>query len=295
VTWTEVSLEVPRSAAEHAAAIVLTHCPQGLAEHGAGPRRVLRAYLPGTAAGRAALARLRRDLRTLPSARVRTRRVRDGRWHEAWKVWARPLTIGRLHILPTWWPAPRGEGRVVIRLDPGMAFGSGEHPTTQLCLAALERYVRGGSVVVDVGTGSGILAIAAARLGARRVVAVDSDGVAVGTARRNVRANRVASRVTVCVAEGLPRRRTRADLVVANLTAQTLPPVIAAARRHLRAGGRLVASGFGARHLQRVRAAMIAAGLRPVHVEARRGWRAVHAVAVPARPPRQIAARSPRR
>jgi ribosomal protein L11 methyltransferase len=255
---------------------------------------VLRAYLPRSARGRVALAALRRQLRALPCARVSTRVLRDTPWHEAWKAHARPLAIGRLRILPTWWPAPRDRS-LVIRLDPGMAFGSGEHPTTQLCLAALERYARPGSVVVDVGTGSGILAIAAARLGARRVIAVDHDSVAVDTARRNVRANRVASTVAVRLARGLPRRRTPADVIVANLTAQTLPPVIGAARRHLRPGGRLVASGFGAGAVRDVQAAMIAAGLRPIRVEALRGWRAVHALVGAPRSRRQVAARSRRR
>ncbi|MDR7544042.1 MAG: 50S ribosomal protein L11 methyltransferase [Armatimonadota bacterium] len=295
MTWIEVSLEVPRSAAEHAADIVLRYCPQGLAETTSGRYRVLRAYLPAGAGGRAALAGLRRELRVLPHAHVVTRPVRDERWREAWKAHARPLAIGRLRILPTWWPVQDDERRPVIRLDPGMAFGSGEHPTTQLCLAALERYTRPGSVVVDVGTGSGILAVAAARLGARRVIAVDNDSVAVDVARRNMRANRVASRVEVLPAQGLPRLRTPADLIVANLTAQTLPSVIAAARRHLRAGGWLVASGFGARFLPDVRAAMIAAGLRPVRVDALRGWRAVCGLAVPSRRPRHVAARAHRR
>jgi ribosomal protein L11 methyltransferase len=161
-----------------------------------------------------------------------------------------------------------------------MAFGSGDHPTTQLCLAALERHVRPATAVLDIGTGSGILAIAAARLGAARVRAIDNDPVAVRVARENVRANRVERRVAVRLA-GSPGNATRtADLIVANLTAQTLPPVLASVRRCMAPSGRFVASGFGVGKVHEVAGAMIAAGLRPVAVERRRGWCAIHAVPV---------------
>jgi ribosomal protein L11 methyltransferase len=160
-----------------------------------------------------------------------------------------------------------------------MAFGSGEHPTTQLCLRAIERYTRAGTAVIDVGTGSGILAVAAARLGAARVVATDTDPVAVAAARDNARANRVASRVSVRETDGLRRLRLRAHLIVANLTAGTLPPVLTGARRCLLPGGRFVASGFGPAVARPVARAMRAAGLRPVAVEGLGGWCAVHAVA----------------
>jgi ribosomal protein L11 methyltransferase len=216
--------------------------------------------------------------RALPAARVTIRAVPDRAWREAWKRHARPVRIGRLTILPTWWKDAGVGRRVTVRIDPGMAFGSGEHPTTQLCLAGLDRQVSPGMTVIDVGTGSGILAIAAAWLGAARVLAIDNDPVAVAVARQNVRANRAGGQVTVRLAGTLGRLRPPADLIVANLTAQTLPPVLAAARRCLRPRGRFVASGFGTAKAGEVSAAMRTAGLRPVAVERRRGWCAIHAV-----------------
>jgi ribosomal protein L11 methyltransferase len=133
--------------------------------------------------------------------------------------------------------------------------------------------------VIDVGTGSGILAIAAARLGAARVLAIDSDPVAVAVASQNVRANHVADRVHVRAGVGLARVRLRADLIVANLTADALPGILAGVRRCLGARGRFVGSGFGAVRVNGVMRAMALAGLRPIEVDRLRGWRAVHAAA----------------
>lgn len=275
--WTEVSIEVATSQAESAAAIVLRHCPNGFEEMASrSRRRLIRAYV---VPGRQALARLRQEVRRVaPSARFSTRRVCDETWQDAWKAHARPIRIGRLTVLPTWWGEPQKDGAVLVRLDPGMAFGSGAHPSTRLCLAALERHVAPGMSVIDVGTGSGVLAIAAARLGAGRVLAIDSDPIALDVARENTIANRVGARVVLYHADSLARVRATADLIVANLTSATLPPFLADIRRLLKRGGRLIASGFGALKERAVRADMEAAGLRPVEVDRFSRWCAVHAI-----------------
>ncbi|MDR7521087.1 MAG: 50S ribosomal protein L11 methyltransferase [Armatimonadota bacterium] len=276
--WTEVSVRVPPSQAAWAADVLLRHCPRGLAEvsEGTPRRRILRAYLPVGRAGRTALARLRRELAPVTPT---TRTIDDRIWLDAWKARARPIAVGRVLVVPSGMPLPATRGRVVLRVDPGMAFGSGEHPTTQLCLAAVERLVRRGAVVIDLGTGSGVLAIAAARLGASRVLALDNDPVAVETARANVRANRVGARVTVRQADGLRGVRLRADLIVANLTAQTLAAVAPDLRRCLAPGGRIVGSGFAPARAREVARGFEAAGLRLVGTEHLRGWSAVHAAA----------------
>jgi ribosomal protein L11 methyltransferase len=280
VIWTEVLIEVPRSKVEPAAAILLRYCPLGFSESRLGrARAALRVYIAPGRTAQAVRRRLRADLAAaVPSARVSLRRVRDVDWRGAWKRYAHPIMVGRVVVLPTWWKRRPAAGRAVVRLDPQMAFGSGEHPTTQLCLAALDRLVGPGAVVIDVGTGSGILAIAAARFGARRVTAIDNDPLAVRVARRNVRVNRVSGRVAVRIADGLAAGRGCADVIVANLTAQTLPPVMPEARRRLRSDGVFVASGFGTPGTKPVTEAMRSAGLRPVAIHALRGWRAVEAV-----------------
>lgn len=163
-----------------------------------------------------------------------------------------------------------------------MAFGSGEHQTTQLCLAALERHLPAGATVIDVGTGSGILAIAAAKLGARRVLAIDTDPAAVRVARANVRANGVNGRVEVRVASGLTHTRLCADVILANLTASTLPRILTGVARLLKPGGWFVGSGFGAAAVREVVREVSSVGLRVERVASLRGWRAVRAVA-PAR------------
>jgi len=280
VKWIEVSVRVASSQMEPAADQILGLAPQGLWESsdGGGRRRVLRAYVPATPWSRAAIRGLRRLLAPVaPSASVRTRVVRDTTWVNAWKATARRIRIGRLLIQPSWMK-DEAPGRAVIRLDAGMAFGSGEHPSTRLCLRAIERHMRAGGTVIDVGTGSGILAIAAARLGAARVLAIDNDPVAVDVASANVRANGVAHRVSVRRGQGLARVRTRADLIAANLTADTLPPLLADVRRSLVPGGRFIAAGFGTARVRDVRRQLTKAALRVAATEQLHGWCAVHAI-----------------
>lgn len=279
--WIEVTVRVAPSRIDLVGDRLLRFSPQGFwhDRDGRGRSPALRAYVPATATGRAAVLNLRRALRSsIPAASIRTRVVRDTRWANAWKAGVRRIRIGRLAIQPTWMRMKdNASDRAVIRLDPGMAFGTGEHPSTRLCLRAIERNLRAGSTVIDVGTGSGILAIAAVRLGAARVLAIDNDPTAVEVARANVRVNRVAHRVRVIRGEGLAHVRRRADLIAANLTAQTLPPILADVRRALVPGGRFVASGFGATRLRDVQQEIVRAGLRVDATERLGGWCAVHA------------------
>jgi ribosomal protein L11 methyltransferase len=124
--------------------------------------------------------------------------VAEEDWATAWKEFYHPMRFGRrLVVKPSWRVFQAGPDDLVIELDPGMAFGTGLHQTTAMCLALLEDYVRPGATVLDQGTGSGILAIAAARLGARRVIAVDCSEVAVAAARENVARNGLSSAIQV--------------------------------------------------------------------------------------------------
>lgn len=259
--------------------------PAGFAEHRlARGRRRLVAHLPMGASGRAALLRLRAALRRVARRgpgrgrlALTARVVDDAVWRDAWRRHARPVRVGRLTVQPPWMPPPASGA--VVRLDAGMAFGSGLHPSTRLCLSALDRYVRGPSTVVDVGTGSGVLAIAAARLGAGRVLALDHDPVAVRVASANVRANGVRDRVEVRRASGLGSVRRRADLILANLTADDLCLLLPVVPARLRPGGRFVGSGLGPSRVPQVVRAAGDAGLRVIEVVRWRGWCVVHAVA----------------
>ena len=168
--------------------------------------------------------------------------VEDG-WQDVWKRYAQPVEVGPLVVAPAWRPVPVDAGRLVLTIDPGPCFGSGTHPTTRLLLAELSRLLQPGATVFDVGTGSGILAVAAARLGAERVVAVDIDPAAVAVADSNMVANGVADRVEVSAhpVEDVPGSF---DVVVANLTAAILAELAGVLVAAVAPGGLLLLSGL---------------------------------------------------
>jgi ribosomal protein L11 methyltransferase len=202
--------------------------------------------------------------------------VQDEDWAEAWKAYFRPIRVGRsLVIKPSWETLAPDEGDRVIELDPGMAFGTGAHPTTQLCLAVLEERVASGDRVLDLGTGSGILALAAARLGARDALALDVDPVAVAAARANVAANGLAGAVRVEqggveAAPGPPY-----DLVVANILADVIRDLAPDLARLVRPKGFLIASGIIADRAAGVAAALCAHGFQVQEERAQEEWRAL--------------------
>ena len=154
--------------------------------------------------------------------------IEDANWMEAWKQHYHPIEVGKkILILPAWIDPPSDGDRIVIQIDPGMAFGTGAHPTTQLCLEWLERLIKPGSSVIDVGCGSGILSIAAAKLGADRVLALDVDEKAVELAKESAVLNHVGNRIDIVrgsvkeILDGI-YSITHAPIVVANILSRTL-------------------------------------------------------------------------
>jgi ribosomal protein L11 methyltransferase len=146
-------------------------------------------------------------------------------WAEAWKRHYHSLRIGeRVVVTPSWEEPSLRPGDVLIKLDPGMAFGTGTHPSTQLALRLMERYLRPRSVVLDVGTGSGILAIAAVKMGATRVIATDIDPEAVRTAEENARLNEVRNQITLLVESVMDSGRY--ELVLANILADVIADLL---------------------------------------------------------------------
>jgi ribosomal protein L11 methyltransferase len=184
-------------------------------------------------------------------------------WSETWKKGLGPLPVGRAFVRPSWIDAPVPQGMVEIVLDPGMAFGTGTHPTTALCLGALSDLLeaRPGASVLDVGTGSGLLAIGARKLGAGRVAANDVDPVAVEVAGENAARNGAALELT-----GAPVGEIAGtfDLVVANILANTLVELAPAISARVAPGGRVLLAGILAPQEDEVRSAYVALGLRPV-------------------------------
>jgi ribosomal protein L11 methyltransferase len=166
-------------------------------------------------------------------------RVEDDDWVRKSQAQSPALSLARLWVGPTWRQPPPG-CPACVRLDPGLAFGTGSHPSTRLLLRFLDKHVRGGESVLDYGCGSGILAIAAAKLGAMRVDAVDIDAQALDTARANAALNGVAVRVEMPEALG----RERYDIVMANILSQPLIALAPALAARLADGGQLMLSGI---------------------------------------------------
>ena len=279
MSWLEISVTVDPEVAEHVAEIFNRYNPPG--ENGAGAVvewhgfdpvgdvdhlvATVRAYVPDTPYGRERLRLIEEALghlnliRPVPEPTVRPLREED--WREAWKQHFKPLRVGRVLIVPAW--IERVETRpsdVVVRLEPGMAFGTGLHPSTRLALRLLQQFVLPEQRVLDVGTGSGILAIAAARLGAREVLATDIDPLAVQAARENVHRNAVAPRVHVH--EGsLPADVPPFDLVVVNILHHVILNLLDQGLwEQVRPGGCLILSGIVLPHETEILLAVSARG-----------------------------------
>ena len=301
--WLELAVEADLEAVEAVSEILGRATPGGtsvepafeLVDEGLGARvdasrpATVRAYLPArdrAAADRAAagVAEALGHLQAFglrPIGELRTRLVDEADWAEAWKAYFPVLRIGRrLVIRPTWRRHRREPGEVVLALDPGMAFGTGLHPTTRLCLAALESLADRGLVagrrVLDVGCGSGILAIAGLKLGAASAFGVDTDPIAVEATIANARRNAVARRVRVRQGR-LPSAEAGFDIVLANLIAGLLVPLAPSLRNELREDGTLLASGIFVDREAEVRAGFEGAGLAIVGRGAEGDWVALEA------------------
>ena len=286
-TWLELSIAADHEAVEAVSEILARVAPGGVsvempyrlvaeglaAELDTAQPATIRAYLPALdgAAAERAIADVSRDLGHLqafglrPIGELEVRPVHVEDWAAAWKQHFPVLRVGRrLVIRPTWRRHRARPGDVVLALDPGMAFGTGLHPTTRLCLAGIERWADEGIVAgaraIDVGCGSGILAIAAAKLGAAEVLGVDTDPVAVESTIANARRNRLARRIPARRGS-LPAAGGPWDLVLANLIASLLVLLAGDLAAALRPSGRMLASGIFIDREPEVRAAFVAAGL----------------------------------
>ncbi|MFN0066830.1 MAG: 50S ribosomal protein L11 methyltransferase [Limisphaerales bacterium] len=211
--------------------------------------------------------------------RIAFRRVRAADWRESWKRHFKPIHVGRALLVRPGWSRERARpGQRVVVLDPGLSFGTGQHPTTAFCLAQLVRARRAGSAqsLLDAGMGSGLLAIAAAKLGYSPVDAFDFDPDSVRVATENARRNRLVGRIALRHADltKLPRRpRRRYDVVCANLMAGLLLAERDRLLARVKPGGLLVLAGILREQFAEVRAAYEAAGLRLVAEQARKEWR----------------------
>jgi len=249
--WAEIEVETTAQAQDAVGNVMIENGCGGVAIQGEAPVLV-KCYLPVDDRLEQRLLRIQAGIAGLPgfgleigSGKVTTRYAEEQDWAEAWKQFFHTTRVGkRIVIKPTWEEYEPAPDDVVVEIDAGMAFGTGTHPTTRLCLQALEKYMRRGAVVVDFGTGSGILAIAAAKLGARLVIAFDSDETAVRAARANVQQNNLEESIEVHRTDSPNFINVRVDLITANLIAETIMAFSESLAGLLRTGGLLIASGI---------------------------------------------------
>lgn len=248
----------------------------------AGGEVLVKGYIPLDVADEAVreigerLGRLRAnspfDLGTLEAVR---RTVEGDDWIEIWKKHFRPIRLGRVTVVPEWMEYGAAEGEKVLLIDSNMAFGTGEHETTAMCVELLQKHMRAGDTVIDVGCGSGILGISALLLGAGRAVMTDIDYVAVQSAKHNAEMNGVADRAEVSLANLLESTPATGRTVLANITAEVLLSLAGDIPRHLERGGRLILSGIIHSRLDAVVRAFEAQRLSLVERKARGEWNAL--------------------
>ena len=206
---------------------------------------------------------------------LETRSVDDRSWTDVWKKYFKPFYAGEhLVVKPTWEPFDPKPDDLVIEIDPGMAFGSGTHETTGMCLALLEEMISGGEEIIDVGTGSGILAIGAALLGASHVLAIDIDPDAVRVAAENVAKNHVEQIVSVQEGNLLDRVSAVCDICVANIISDVIIAFAAPLMNHIRPGGLFICSGIVSVRSDEVEKALRDAGYEILRKVTRGEWTA---------------------
>ena len=201
------------------------------------------------------------DALPLGSLEMTKREIEGDDWIEIWRTHFRPIHLGAIVVVPEWIEYERQQGEHIVRLDNNMAFGTGEHETTSMCIELLQKYLTPDSVCIDVGCGSGILGISAIKLGAKYAYLTDIDIVAVESAKHNAALNGVEEKLTVSRANLLDDSSLKADIMLANITADILENLAPSIPKNLRRGGTLILSGIIDCKLDRVVEVYSAQGL----------------------------------
>lgn len=215
-------------------------------------------------------------MRGAGSLQIETVNIPDQDWAEMWKKFYKPFRAGQhLVVKPSWEDYEAREGDHIIEIDPGMAFGSGQHETTAMCLQLLEETIHGGEKIIDVGTGSGILAIGAALTGAGKVLAIDIDPDAVRVAKENVIHHGLEDRITTIQGDLLKRVQDTCDICVANIIADVICYFAEPLKAHIQPGGLFICSGIVTTREPEVLKALNSAGYTVLDVRHKGEWTAI--------------------
>lgn len=240
---------------------------------------VIKGYLPMDDALEERLKQFSSRLQSLEEyftqylAEVSLAEIAEEDWSSSWKTYYKPEKIGaRVVVVPSWEEYHPAANEVVVKLDPGMAFGTGNHPTTAMSIQLMEKYLRPESVVFDVGTGSGVLAIAAAKLGAVEVLALDVDPLAVQIAQQNIVENQVEGVAEARYNDLLAGIQGKSDFIVANIIADVILDLISQAKSHLVKDGYFLVSGIIKDRWPEVERALTEAGFQIVEHREHNEW-----------------------
>jgi len=288
--WIQISSSVKYDDLEKMIALLGKYCPGGVgseeweSEEDGRKIFVIKGYLPKTRGSKNIVKEAETSLiQAGLEYPLETRLLDPDAWISSVKKHFKSLEIGqRFLIRPSWEPEPVAPGKIVIELDPGAAFGTGMHTTTRLCLLRIEKHVKPGMSVLDLGTGSGILSIAAAGMGAEKVLGLDIDPLAVKSASKNVKVNEVEERVQIrkgsLSIRTTQKYRNAFDIVLANISPVAICSLAKNMARVMKPGGRLVVSGISTSGLDEVMISLAMADLKLEKVDRDGDWQAVIAL-----------------
>lgn len=200
------------------------------------------------------------------------REIEGDDWIDVWKKHFRPIHLGRIVVVPEWIDYVKEEGEEIVLLDSNMAFGTGEHETTSMCVELMQSYLKKGDVCIDVGCGSGILGISAVKLGADLAYLTDIDPIAVESAEHNSANNGVSQKIVVAHSNLLENSAIKADIMLANITAEVLVLLAPSIPKNLKENGTLILSGIIESRLSLVKQTYTSLGLKPIEERRKGEW-----------------------
>lgn len=265
MNWAKITVTTSQEASEAVANCLFEMDATGVEfQENAAAKVDLIAYYPLDDRVGTRMQKLRDFLAELPTwgiephpATIDVEHVKSEKWEEAWKTAFPPQRVGkRIHITPTWHDTPHNETDILIQLDPGMAFGTGYHPTTRLSLELLEETVESHHQVADIGTGSGILTIAAIKLGAEHVDAIELDPTAIPVAAANFQINDVTPQVRLSQGDGLKGVESKYHLIIGNILTKAILPIIPECPSRLHPAGTVIFSGILETELEQVQSVL---------------------------------------